>query len=411
MQAIGIIPIVDQRSTAFSAALAPVEYGYYFVIFYTILGAPLGLILMGSIGSGFLLIPILALCFVALGPTLLATLYTAWAPLACGAVYLFIQLGLHGESLYGMYVYQFGPWLISVAIVQVLAIHRPNFLNRFIWFTFFMGLAMLPFMSLSQGAAYERVEMNQEMGYANGNAVAGWFGFCVVCLVIKGYIEKNLAARLVMWVCAVFSLYVVTLTISRGALLAITGALVVASKRLLKGGFLPLILLAALLGGLMVLGFFDQAVRSYSIRAGEETGRFRVWPLLIERFLNSPLIGVGASHAGAVTSTGKYVTPHNGFLLFAVASGIVPLILFCSYILQSALEALRAGRSDHEQAVFYLPLVIYAMLIVFAGNMEFGAPWAMVSLALPVAAGVDQMNQNVIKYPRVHPKSSDGDFL
>ncbi len=243
MHALGIMPIDGQRIASTSSALAPVEYGYYCVIFYTILGAPLGLILMGSIGSGFLLVPILALCFVALGPALLTTLQTAWIPLACGSIYLFIQLGVHGESLYGMYVYQFGPWLLSLAIVQVLAIHRPNFLTRFIWFTFVMGLGMLPFMSLSHGAALQRVEMNQEMGYANGNAMAGWFGFCVVCMVIRGYVEKNLSSRLIAWGIAVLSLYIVTLTVSRGALLAIAGALLVASVRLLKGGLLPLFLL------------------------------------------------------------------------------------------------------------------------------------------------------------------------
>ncbi len=134
---------------------------------------------------------------------------------------------------------------------------------------------------------------------------------------------------------------------------------------------------------------FDQAVRSYSIRAGEETGRFLVWPLLFERFLQSPLIGDGASHAGAVTITGKYVTPHNSFLLFAVASGIIPLVLFCGYLLQSGLAAFRTGVSRHSEGAFHLPLVIYALLIICAGNMDFGAPWAIVALATPVAANLN----------------------
>ena len=151
MQAVGIAQINDRMSDSHAASLAPVEYGYYFVIFYTIFGAPLGLILMGGIGSGFLLIPVLGLCFVALGPSLLSTIQSAWIPLACGASYLFIQLALHGESLYFPYVYAFGPWLISLIVVQALAMHRPNFLHRFAMFTLFMGLAILPFMSLRYG--------------------------------------------------------------------------------------------------------------------------------------------------------------------------------------------------------------------------------------------------------------------
>ena len=302
MQAVGIARINNRMSDSLAGSLAPVEYGYCFVIFYTILGTPLGLILMGGIGSGFLLIPVLGLCFVALGPSLLSTVDSARIPLACGASYLFIQVALHGESLYFPYVYAFGPWLISLIVVQALAMHRPNFLHRFAMFTLFMGLAMLPFMSLRYG---DRIGLDRDVGYANPNALAGWFGFCVVYLTIKGYIETRPAYRLASWLMAIGSLYVVTLTVSRGALLAVVGSLVVASRRLLKGGLLPLVLLAGLAFGLLELGVFDQAVRSYSIRGGEETGRLRVWPLLIEGFLNSPFIGTGTSHAGAMTSTGN----------------------------------------------------------------------------------------------------------
>jgi hypothetical protein len=400
MQAVELARVSDRMSDSFAGALAPVEYGYYFVIFYTALAAPLGLILMGGIGSGFLLIPVLVLCFVALGPSVLTVLQTAWIPLACGASYLFIQLALHGESLKGMYVYQFGPWLFSLVIVQALAMHRPNFLHRFAWFTLFMGLALLPFMSLVQGGQYERATMASGVGYANGNVLGAWFGFCVLYLTIKGYVETRPAYRLAAWFMAVGSLYVVTLTLSRGALIALAISLLVASRRLLKVGFLPVLLLAGLLLGLMELGVFDQAVRGYTLRAEEDTGRLRLWPLLIEKFFNSPVIGVGASYAGAVISTGKFLTPHNSFLLFAVASGAMPLILFCAYFFRSAMAALRANVSDQD-SVFYLPLVVYSAVIAStAGNIEFMLPWVIMSLALPVATGVSQMQQDDTEYLR-----------
>lgn len=385
---------MEYPQSAASAALAPAEYGYYFVIFYTVLGAPLGIILMGNIGSGFLLIPVLALCFLALGPAILNTMQKAWVPLACGVTYLFIQIGIHGESLYEPYVYPFGQWILSLVIVQALSTHRPNFLSRFIWFTLFMGLSMLPYMTPSQGGGYSRVALSEELGYANANAMAGWFGFCVVCMVIKGYLEKTLVLRIVAWGLALVSFYVVTLTVSRGALLAISAALLVGSRRLLKGGFIPLLVLSGFIAGLVELGVFDQAVRSYSLRAGEETGRFRVWPLLIERFLGSPIIGVGAAHPGAVTSTGKYVTPHNSFLLFAVASGILPLILFCVYLLRSGLAAFRIEGTDQNETAFYLPLVVYTVLITCAGNMDFMTPWAVVSLSLPIVGNLNVMQVN-----------------
>jgi len=399
MQAVGLSRANDRMSDSLAGALAPAEYGYYFVILYTVLGAPLGLILIGGIGSGFLLIPVVALCFLALGPSVVTVLETAWIPIACGTSYLFIQLVLHGESLYASHVYAFVPWLLSLVIVQALAMYRPDFLHRFAWFTFFIGLAMLPFMTLAQIGAYERAGMDSGVGYGHTNQLGAWFGFCVLYLTIKGYVETRLAYRLAAWLIAVGSLYVVTLTVSRAALIATAAALLVASRHLLKVGLLPVFLLAGLLLGLMELGVFDQAIRSYSVRGGEETGRFLVWPLLIEQFLNSPFIGNGASHASAVTSTGKFVTPHNSFLLFAVASGIVPLMLFCAYCFRSGMAALRAKAGD-QNSMFYLPLVTYTVLITASGNMDFILPWAVVSLAVPVAQGAYHMQQDGKQYSR-----------
>src|ERR1051325_4091551 len=227
MQAVGLARVNDRMSDSLAGALAPVEYGYYFIILYTVLGAPLGLLLMGNVGSGFLMIPVLGLCFFALGASTLKVLQTVWLPLACGASYLFIQLVLHGESLYGMYVYQFGPWLLSLVIVQTLAMHRPNFLHRFAWFTFFLGLAMLSFMSVTNIGQYARVALHLNVGYSDSNTLAGWFGFCVLYLIIKGYVETRPAYRMVAWLMAACSLYVVSLTVSRGALLALVCSLLV----------------------------------------------------------------------------------------------------------------------------------------------------------------------------------------
>jgi hypothetical protein len=393
MQAIKVAHIQQQTNDSLSGTLNLAEYGYYFIILYTVLGAPLGLILTGGIGSGFLLIPVLALCFVALGPSVLTVLQTAWIPLACGASYLFIQLALHGESLHGRYVYEFGPWLLSLVIVQALAMHRPNFLHRFAWFTLFIGLAMLPFASLNDGGEYERMDLQSGVGYSNSNAMAAWFGFCVLFLTIKGYIETRLSYRLTSWLMAVGCLYVVTLTVSRGALLALAVSLLIAGRRLLKAGLFPVLLLAGLLLGLTELGVFDRAFHAYGIRANEESGRLLVWPLLIEKFLNSPVIGVGASQVSAVVPSGKFVTPHNGFLLFAVASGVMPLMLFCAYIFRSGMAAIRANMSKQPDAAFYLPVVVYAVLIASAGNMDFMTPWAIVSLAVPIADSVSRMNR------------------
>jgi hypothetical protein len=305
---------------------------------------------------------------------------------------LFIQLTLHDESVSGRYVYEFGPWLFSLVIVQAIAMHRPSFLHRFASFTLLLALGTVPFMTLHSGGVYERLGAEQGVGNANPNAIAAWFGFCALYMTIKGYIEARPAYRLAAWIMAVGSLYAVSLTVSRGALIALAVSLVAASRRLLKVGLFPILLLAGLLFGLMELGVFDEAIRAYTLRGGEETGRLKVWPLLIEKFLSSPVIGLGASHTGTVTSDGLSRSPHNSFLLLAVASGIVPLVLFCAYLFRSGMAALRANASDPD-FLFYLPLVIYTVMITSAGNMDFMTPWAIVCLAVPAVAGASRNDQ------------------
>jgi hypothetical protein len=392
MQTVGLAEPKSGLSGSVTEALTLSEYGFYFVISYTVLGVPLGLTLMGDIGAGFLLILILGTCAIALGSALRTVLWTAWIPLVCGLSHLFIQLVLHGQSMYAMYVYQFGPWLISLVVVQSLALYRPNFLHRFAWFTLFIGLAMLPFVSLAQIDGYERVRFDTSVGYGHANALGAWFGFCALYLTIKGYVETRLAYRLGTWLMAIGSLYIVTLTVSRGALVALAASLIVASRRLLKIGVLPILLLGGLLLGLIELGTFDQALNAYGRRAGEETGRFVVWPLLLEQFSRSPFIGVGVSQTGALTNTGKFVTPHNSFLLFAVASGILPLVLFSAYCFRSGMAGLRSEGADGN-STYFLPLVVYSVLITSSGNMDFMTPWAIVSLAVPIAASVHKANQ------------------
>jgi hypothetical protein len=384
MQAVGLAETKEGINDSFAEALTVSEYGYYLVIVYTVLAAPLGLILMGDIGAGFLLVLVLAMCTMALGPALITVLRQAWIPIACGVSHLFIQLAIHGELMHRMYVYQFGPWIISLVIVQALVIHRPRFFHRFAWFTLYMGVAMLPFVSWTQTGAYERLGLDRNVGYSNANAMAAWFGFCTLYLTLKGYIETRLARRIVTWFLAAGSLYIVTMTVSRGALLALAASLFVAGRRFFKIGIFPLLLLAGSVVGLMEIGVFDQALNAYGRRAGEETGRFLVWPLLIEQFINSPFIGLGVSYAGAFITSGRFITPHNCFLLFAVTSGVVPLVLFCAYCLRSGMAALRA--SGDGDSIYYLPLVVYTVLIASFGNIEFMAPWAVVSLSVPLAS-------------------------
>jgi hypothetical protein len=381
LQYLGHLRTHERPANAVSVSLGAAEYGYYFVILYTTLGGVLGLTLIGGIGGGFLLIPVLGLCILSLGPLLLYAIQLAWVPLACGISYLFIQLVVHGEPLYGDYKYAFVPWMLSLIIVQSLTAFRPNFLHRFAFITLAIGLTSLPFSYLS----FEGRLGVEGVSFGNSNAVGGWFGFCALYLTIRGYCEKRPVYRLTAWLMGASSLLIVGLTVSRSPLLSIAASLLVAIRKFLKRGLLPLLLLAVLLMVLVQLGVFDQVINAYTERGTRDSGRLQVWPILIERFINSPFIGDGASNAGAFTEPNIYRTPHNSFLLFAVASGIVPLLLFIAYCLRSILASLRANSTDQDH-LYYLPLVVYTILIACSGNVEFMQPWAVVSLSAPLVA-------------------------
>jgi len=180
-------------------------------------------------------------------------------------------------------------------------------------------------------------------------------------------------------------------------LLAVAIATVVALRRTLKRSFLPV--LALMIVGWIVSesGFFEQITTRYAVRGMEETGRFLVWPLAIERFLSSPLVGVGLSNVATyVPLKQKPITPHNSFLFIALASGIIPLAFFVAYWWRAARDAFRAGAARAADAPFCIPLLTYALLIALQLNAPFMFPWMAVTLSAAMAADAPRRVRRVI---------------
>src|SRR5262249_40683742 len=192
-----------------------------------------------------------------------------------------------------------------------------------------------------------------------------WFGFCALYFMIRGMETRRMYVRIVTWALGCGSLYVVALTVSRGTLLAVGLAALVALRRFLKRGLLPILLFVLSIWVIYQSGLFDRAGTSYAERAGEETGRFLVWPLAFERFLGSPLVGAGASNAATyVPERGKEITPHNSFLFIALASGTVPFLFFVAYIALSALGFGSSLLGGLPQTPFLLPLSLFTFVTI-----------------------------------------------
>ena len=236
----------------------------------------------------------------------------------------------------------------------------------------------------------QRLTLEKGMGLSNSNALADWFGFCAVYMYMFGLVTERQKTRLASWMIATGCLFIVTLTVSRGALLASVIAMALGSREFLKRGFFPLLLLLMLAWISFISGLFDQAITFYSVRGTEESGRFLVWPRAFNSFLDSPLVGMGASDVDIfLPEAGKKATPHNGFLFVAMASGVIPLVFYIAYWIQATWTALLASMGNvAKTASLHLPLVAYAFLVCFLSNNAFMRSWVIVTLVFAVSSHV-----------------------
>jgi O-antigen ligase len=380
------------RTDAVPAPSGFIEYGLYLYMFYTLVGGVWGLF-VNNLASGVLIL-LLILSLSELGSQVMTVIKLLAFPLGCGIAFLFIQFFFFEETLTET-VRAFLIWMLLLFLIQLLT-QRANFLHRFVMVMIVIGLVALPYISFYQaGEAMQRAKIDRAIGFGHTNAMGEWYGFCAVYLMLAGWIVRANAVRLLAWMGAVLCAYIVTLTVSRGALLAVAIAIVIGSRNFLKNGFLPL-LLSICIGGIVIeLGVFEQSVKLYAARGAEESGRLAVWPLILESFYDSPWIGVGSSQVGATAPNGRFYTPHNGFLYIAQASGIVPLLLFAAYWVRVARAAVKANTGLDSDKIFFLPFIAYSIIVVNLGNTTFMQLPVIASLAFPMVANVNRRTMDI----------------
>lgn len=356
-----------------------VEYLYYFLLFYSIMSPILGIHISGA-GSAMLLI-LAAACAVSLRDKLTLVLMPAVLLLACAASFIAVQVFL-GEPV--SVFREFIDWMLVVVVVQWLALRR-GFLHRSAIAVFLVGLLMLTFL---RSSGDERMSLEAGISLHNSNDFGAWFGFCAVYFVTLGLEARRTLIRMISFALSVVCLLVVGLTVSRAPLGAAVFCTAVALRRVLKQGLWPLLLLIGVAWVTFTAGLFDRATASYAARGLEETGRLLVWPVVIGRFLSNVLTGVGVSHVETyVPGVDHLISPHNGFLFIAVASGIVPLAFFVSYWIRMFTHVVRLNAESHQDAPFLTSLSLYALLIAMNLNAAFMAPWVVVTLCAVGQAG------------------------
>jgi uncharacterized protein (TIGR04206 family) len=369
---------------------------YYALIAYAIL-APAWGVSIPLLGAGGL--ALLAMyCILRLKKSGISIYKPIALPLGCAVSFVAVQVVIHGVSFMDPSNRQFVTWILTLIVVQSLSL-RQGFLHRFSLAALVIGTCLLPFLNLgwSSDTAVERAGLEQGVGFSNPNDLAAWFGFCAVYFTVLVIESKRHIVRIASLPAVAGCLFLVGLTVSRGALVAIAIAIIVASRRLLKRGFFPVLILATLSSLLFLSGLFEQSVGLYTARGTEETGRLLVWPLVIERILASPFSGVGAYAIGTyVPESGHPVEPHNSFLGVGLASGIIPLAFFIAYWIKAMRGAYRLSRRGLQDAPFQLPLIIYAFTIASLSAGAYMFPWAIVTLCTAMSADVPRRVHRMI---------------
>jgi hypothetical protein len=354
-----------------------IEYLFYAQMFYSIMGTALGLS-FGSVGIG-LLVLLTGACVWRLGLNAVPVLMPVALAIACGVSYIGIQVLVHNLSYRGDYTREYMPWVFGLVLTQCLALRR-GFLHRAALVVLAIGLTTLPFLQ-SFGNDESRTGLTQGIVIGNPNDLGAWFGFCCVYLTILGLETRRTTLRVLAWVAAAACLFVIGLTVSRGPLLAAALAIVFACRRLLKHGFVPFFCLLLVVWVAVGLGLFDAEVAKVTQRGAEDSGRIDVWPRAIARIVEVPMSGVGANDLPTPRRDGTPITPHNAFILLALAAGVVPFLLFVGYWIRCLIDVRRLTAAGHEDAPFLSALLLYSFLIVMNLNQPYMLPWMMISLA------------------------------
>ena len=373
------------RTTSVPPLSYLVEYGYYAVIFYSMLGVGLG-ISFPLIGAGALagLAMICAMHYGLRGRGLYGPIALA---LLCVISILMLQVFVHDESLMHSRIRSYIMWALSLVVTQALFL-RQGFFHRFAIYAFLLGCATLPWLKV-YGSTEEltRIGVSHDVGLGNPNVFGMWFGFCSVYFIVRGLEADNYLVRLVSWSAGLLSVFLVAITVSRGPVLGVAIATVFACQKILRRSFLPILSFIFLVWIIFMSGLFDELIGYYTERGAKDSGRGTLWRMGFDIFMGSWWGGVGVSNSMITGSGhGDEVAPHNVLLFLGMQSGIIPVLFFIGYLGSAGLKAFRARAQRTPDAPFMLPLFSFAFLEMMILDQTFMSPWTMVVFSAALAS-------------------------
>lgn len=361
------------------------ELAYFGLLIYMmVIGPGLGL-LIPIAGAGSLMV-LTVLCLMHFGSYSIGALRPIRMALACGISLLLVQVVFFQESILHPWLRNFITWVLGLIVMQCLSF-RKGFFHRFALVAFIIGCGTLPFLKVYVVSDEMSRVGGEGVPLGNPNFFGMWFGFCVIYFVVTGLEAKNYMIRTFSWSSGLLCLYLVAMTVSRGALLGVAVATVIAFQKILKRSFLPILGFLVLLSLVYMSGIFDEQIGYYLHRGTEETGRSRLWEWAIDGILGSWGLGVGISNAFFIVddTTGETAGPHNSFLFILLSSGFIPLIFYIGYLVQATRGAFRARTQNSVDSPYMLPMVSFALLAVMVADTTFMSAWHMIVFSMALA--------------------------
>lgn len=360
-----------------------IEFAYLALIFYANLAPAFGIAIpLAGFGSLAILAVLSFLHFGASFPKAFRPIKYA---LGCALSVLLVQVLIFQESLGGGFIRYFITWLLSLIVIQSLSF-RKGFFHRFALVAFLVGCATLPFLKIYV-ANDEMMRIGGDEGVALGNPnfFGMWFGFCAIYFLVTGLEAKNYIIRMSSWFAGMLCLYLMAITVSRGPLLGVAIAMVLAFEKVLKRSFLPILGFVCFAWLIYISGVFDELIGYYMHRGAEETGRSKLWAWALLGIFDSWGLGVGISNAMILDpATGKKYGPHNSVLFIWFSSGFLPLLFYLGYLLQAIKGGFRARKLKTLDSPYVLPLVSFALLELMVLDGAFMSAWHMVVFSMAI---------------------------
>lgn len=294
--------------------------------------------------------------------------------------FLAIQKVFFNIPIMDSYLRPFISWPLLAIAFSVLFTQK-DFLKRLLLMMFIAIIIMWPTFIYKGNSINDVVQARlQGSGIDNSNDLAAWIGFCALGFWLWVIQTKSIVFRWVFFSCAIVAFAIMGQTVSRGSLgIFLVGVLVSFRSIPLKRWLRFILIITVLTIIIIQIPIVKQNITFYQERLNQETGRFLVWPIIINMIVKQPLVGYGVKNVSQFVYTLRQdITPHNGILFLLMASGLIPFITFSALWISSFRIGLR--KVTLNGCIDPLPLILYAFLQMLTSNLYFMAIWCIASI-------------------------------